>query len=345
MAEDINQEFLQLVKIIEGMQQRISVLEQTNQILVRSNKQTIDWMKDTIAELEDYKRNAVFEMRDNRMDMAGFWYPRIEAGENAVDKIVREKKSLARFGDGEFAAIAGRIRHKFQTEPDERLGKRLREVLENPQENLLIGIADNYGSLEKYSEQAKREIRRYLNPSVRMEHLKLLRPDWTYYDAYVTRPYVMYADNQTDAPADRFRSLQKIWNQRDCIFVEGSQTGLGVGNDLFRNTASIKRILGPIENAFTEYEKILECCLQQQKDSLFLLALGPTATVLAYDLCKAGYQAVDIGHIDLEYEWFLRGEGCRTSVAGKYNNEITDGEHPENIEDEEYFRQIIADFS
>lgn len=31
---------------------------------------------------------------------------------------------------------------------------------------------------------------------------------------------------------------------------------------------------------------------------LILIALGMTATVLAYDLSKAGFWAIDIGHID-----------------------------------------------
>ena len=29
---------------------------------------------------------------------------------------------------------------------------------------------------------------------------------------------------------------------------------------------------------------------------------------MAYDLCKLGYQAIDIGHTDLECELFLRNE-------------------------------------
>lgn len=41
------------------------------------------------------------------------------------------------------------------------------------------------------------------------------------------------------------------------------------------------------------------------KAKLVLIALGHTATVLAYDLAEVGYQAIDIGHIDIEYEWFL----------------------------------------
>ena len=41
------------------------------------------------------------------------------------------------------------------------------------------------------------------------------------------------------------------------------------------------------------------------KNKLILIALGPTATVLSYDLYKLGYHVIDIGHADIEYEWFL----------------------------------------
>ena len=78
---------------------------------------------------------------------------------------------------------------------------------------------------------------------------------------------------------------------------------------------------------------------------MFLLALGPTATVLAYDLCRQGFQAIDVGHVDLEYEWFLRGEGHRTYVEGKYNNELNGGEHPADVKDPWYEAQIVADIS
>ena len=52
---------------------------------------------------------------------------------------------------------------------------------------------------------------------------------------------------------------------------------------------------------------------------LILLALGPTATVMAYNLAQKGYQAIDIGHIDIEYEWYRMGAkigraSCRERV-------------------------------
>ena len=40
---------------------------------------------------------------------------------------------------------------------------------------------------------------------------------------------------------------------------------------------------------------------------LVLLALGPTATVLAARLVKVGVQALDVGHIDVEDMWYLMG--------------------------------------
>ena len=57
------------------------------------------------------------------------------------------------------------------------------------------------------------------------------------------------------------------------------------------------------------------------KDCLVLCALGPTATVLVKDLCDAGYQAIDIGHLDIEYEWFLTGAKNKSAIANKYVNE------------------------
>lgn len=342
---NIEQQFLQLVQIMENMQQRIASLEQTNQVLLRSNNQLIEVLEEQKKELEAYQRNLFFELNAPKSDMHDFWYPSIQSTNETIEQIVNHGKSLARFGDGEFAAIQGRIRHRFQTEIDEGLKQRLLEVLQSEEENLLIGIADNYGSLEKYTEQAKREIRRYMNPQVRKEHLGLLNPQKTYYDAYVTRPYVMYADSQTDAPEKRFEDLQRIWANRDCVFVEGCYTRLGIGNDLFDNAGSIQRILGPAENAFSKYQEILDFCTKQKKDTLFLLALGPTASVLAYDLCKAGYQAVDVGHVDLEYEWYLRGEGRRIPIEGKYNNELGEEQQLFPLRDEVYLSQMIADFS
>ena len=83
-----------------------------------------------------------------------------------------------------------------------------------------------------------------------------------------------------------------------------------------------------------------EAC-KLEKEVLFLIALGPAATVLSYDLFKAGYQAVDIGHVDVEYEWWRMGARKKVKLKRKYVNETAIGNEVADA-GEEYRKQIIA---
>ena len=47
------------------------------------------------------------------------------------------------------------------------------------------------------------------------------------------------------------------------LLVEGEKSRLGVGNDLFENTGSVKRILCPSENAYEKYDEILKEILKE----------------------------------------------------------------------------------
>ena len=78
---------------------------------------------------------------------------------------------------------------------------------------------------------------------------------------------------------------------------------------------SVNFIYGPKAHAFREYERILQEALKQPKDRLMIVVLGPTATILAYDLAKSGYQALDIGHLGKAYDWLKRKEEI---VIGKF---------------------------
>ena len=339
---ELEKQFLQLVKIMEQMQKREVELEQYNKILMNGNRQIIDWVRMLEKDIKLLQANIKYEILDPRTQNELLWYPTIVPQERTLDLLINDGKSISRFGDGEFAAISGEVRHKFQTDVDWKLAKRLQEVLASDNDNLLIGIADNYGSLEKYTENAQREIRYYMTSDVRRKHLQILQQGREYHDAYISRPYAMYRDNGSQAPGERFDKLKQLWKGKSCVFVEGNKTRMGVGNDLFAGVASIKRILGPAENAFRCYEAILAECKKMPKDSLFILALGPTASVLAYDLCKDGYQALDLGHVDLEYEWYLQGKGGRTKVPTKYNNELENGNEVLDVQDSWYEEQIVA---
>ena len=137
-----------------------------------------------------------------------------------------------------------------------------------------------------------------------------------------------------------FQKFKQLWNNKNIIFVEGEGSRLGLGNDLFSNAKDIKRIICPAKNAYENYSKIFETCKTLSKDSLFLLALGPTATVLAYDLALEGYRAIDLGHLDIEYEWFLKKAKNKIPIQDKYVNEAKNGKKVTNIKDSKYNSQI-----
>lgn len=331
------QEVLQL----KAIEERLAQCEQVNNVLLRANQQLLEYTKGLERDFQLLNRNMKYEILDKR-NQETISYPVIRSSEEAIEEILQNKKSLVRFGDGEFATMEGQIRAKFQTEVDQKLAERLYQVLRNKEEGVITAIADNYGNLDEYTVNSQREIRAYMAPEVRESHMRLLLPGKVYYNAYLSRPYAMYADKEPEKIREKFLRLRCLWEKRDCVFIEGEKTRMGVGNDLFDNAKSIVRILAPAQNAFRVYEALFAAAKQCRKDVLFLLALGPAATVLAYDLAMAGYQALDIGHLDLEYEWYLKGQGGRTEVPHKYNNEYPGGEQVEIIEDSVYEGQIIA---
>ena len=106
---------------------------------------------------------------------------------------------------------------------------------------------------------------------------------------------------------------------------------------------SIKRIICPKKNSFNVYDKIIKETLKINKKRLILIALGPTATILSYDLYKQGYQVIDVGHIDIEYEWFLMKAQKKIRIENKYVDEVSNGRNNiTRVKDKKYYSQIIA---
>mgnify|MGYP002622510592 CR=1 FL=1 len=270
-------------------------------------------------------------------------YPQIEPIDDTISKIINNKMSMSRFGDGEFSIINGKSRQGFQREQP-LLAERLLQVFRSKDNNHIVCIPDMYGDLSMYNTDGRYNIRLYLTSEIRKQHYELMDMNRIYGNTHITRPYVIYADNNTDAPIKRFQKLRKIWDNRKLLIIEGEKTRMGVGNDLFDNAIDIVRILGPAIDAFDRYDDILHEALQQDKDRLVLIALGATATVLAYDLSREGFQALDIGHIDIEYEWMLAGKGERTEIKHKFNNEVEGGNVVYDIDAPEYEKQIIAKY-
>ena len=255
--------------------------------------------------------------------------------EESLDKIITHKKSVCRFGDGELDVILGKSLGFQKSTPE--ISKRLLDVLTTEQDFCFVGIPDAINNFDNITEESK-EFWVDNMSRVRKIWLKYLKPNRVYLTANLTRLYIRYKDKSMCEK--NFEKLKNIWKDRDVVICEGAQTRIGVGNDIMNGCKSIKRIICPSENAFDKYDQIITTLKKQKKDSLFLIALGPTATLLAYEMAKNGYQALDVGHFDIEYEWFLRNSTKKENITNKYVYEVEGGNTTDDIEDEEYLKQI-----
>ena len=276
-----------------------------------------------------------------------FWYivlrkkrkiiPQVASIDETIRKIIDDRCSVSRFGDGEVLLTSPEKEIRFQ-KGDPLLAKRLTEVLQSHEEGHIVCISDAFCDLYRYNRKSRRFWRThfYLYGS-RWD--RLLVAGRKYYNTFVTRPYMDFARKEDSARW--FHDMKGIWENRDIVFIEGEKSRLGVGNDLFDNARSIRRILCPPRDAFERLEDIKREACKVEKEALFLIALGPAATVLAYDLFKAGYQAIDVGHVDVEYEWWRMGAHKKVKLERKYVNETAIGSEVADA-GEEYRKQIIA---
>lgn len=255
--------------------------------------------------------------------------PKVLSIDETIDLIINEHYSASRNGDGELNLMMGE-RIDFQ-HADSRMSKLLKEALNARMDKYISCLPDIFVDYSCFHDRAQSYFNNYLRKKRYFYYHYAKAP--IYGDAFISRFYIDYKDKSRSAY--QMAKLKKIWGNQDVILVEGKDSRLGVNNDLFAGVKSLKRILGPALNAFDKYDCLISIVTNNAtKDSLILLALGPTATVMAYELAKLGYWAVDIGHIDIEYEWFLMGATEKCAIPGKYTNECDEhkltGELPAN---------------
>ena len=287
-----------------------------------------------------YKLVRIIRIAELRL----FYRLRIMKSEKTIRYIIENQCSVARYGDGEFGILLQDSAPGFQQKTPE-LAQKLKAALGNRNPNLLLCVPWCLNHLKYRKADSKKWWTDWGLCNERQKRLvKIIRElsgaDYVFGDASITRPYIsMKTSDRADII---FPLLKQIWDKRDLLIVEGEYTRLGVANDLFSNANSIKRVLVPAKDAFACYEDIVSTIKSVYlSNQLVLLAVGPTATVLAFDLSKNDIQAIDIGHIDLEYDWYRKNARERIAIPGKYVNEISGGNIVEDCDDEKYLSQII----
>lgn len=263
--------------------------------------------------------------------------PEIMNSIETLEYIIQNGCSIVRFGDGEMNLMRG-VGIKFQDSSKE-IQQKLFEVANYNSDNKLLICLPNLFTEQAFNALTEKEQNWHRNvlKCTRGYWYKFFRGD-LYGDAFISRFYMQY---QNQDYSNYIQKLKQLWNDKKVLIVEGKTSRIGVGNDLFDNCKMISRILCPAKNAFSKYAEIIRSVsewLSVCNNALVISALGPTATALCYDLSLLGYQALDLGHIDIEYEWYLKGAKEKMAIAGKSVSEVT--EEVSELYDMKYEEQI-----
>lgn len=214
-------------------------------------------------------------------------YPNV-LSEVETMRLVLHGRSLSRFGDGELK-MASHVAGIKSQQSDPALSARLSAILKQSGK-CLVGIPNIRSDTPKAAHWGK-----YLR------YAWLLDDSIRYASSFVTRP--------DSAPwintPEYWAAMASLWIGQDITIVRGS--GKSLTMDDVDGARSVTEIVGPRQHAWADYDSILERITSTQP-SRVLIGLGPTATVLAVDLCARGIHAIDLGHAAMFLRKFRRGE-------------------------------------
>lgn len=226
---------------------------------------------------------------------------RVHSIDETIDELLSTEKSMVRFGDGEIVMIKG-VDLMLQKASAE-IADGLKEILAYRYDDLIVTIPGIFDTLSDHHKASRQFWRDHLL-FCRKTYETYCNPNRVYGTTFVSRCYYFAKDR---TPCDAwFAKIRKIWENRDIVIVEGIRTHNGVGNDLLDTAKSIERVICPPSDAYSAIPAILEACTTYEKDRLFLLSVGVAAKFLAAELFRQGYRVLDIGNLDMEYEWYVR---------------------------------------
>jgi glycosyltransferase family protein len=238
---------------------------------------------------------------DNYFQSLEYKRPNIMSAIETVDELINNNVSFCRFGDGELMLIEGQgiAFQDYNTD----LQKRLKEVLASNNKEIYVGLPHLY---YYYSQDFIYDVKVFLFHNMqRLDSIikKHYLPEKQYYDTGFSQVFHIF--NQNYSFGFYYEYVKNIWKNKDVVIIVGHSCFSTYYPSIFDCAKSIEYLYCPSKNAFDNYSDILSRALKIDKSKRVLIILGPTATVLAYDLAKQGYCAMDIGHIAKDYHYYL----------------------------------------
>lgn len=231
-------------------------------------------------------------------------YPNVLGEFKTLQRVVAGE-SIARYGDGEFKMAdreSGHIKSQ-RNHPD--LHRRLASIL-HESGDCMVGIPNIRSDSPKIEFWGKH-----------MSYAGLLaeRP---YVSSFITRPD---SAPWIDAP-EYWSLLESLWVGQDVTLVRGSGKSFTAERLVAAGAGNVTEILADRQQAWEKYDSLMERIGTPKRA---ILCLGPTATVMAVDLCARGVHAIDLGHAGLFHKKHVAGDPMWLSKDDKDVDRIHGG--------------------
>lgn len=210
------------------------------------------------------------------------------SAEETVSKIIQEKKSLIRYGDGEFFLMRGNSIHyqEYTKELGDMLEYIIKIYLEQKRDSYLLAMPGKY----------------FLCNSRQIWKSRLLIRSWVYPRYIFKKKFdtnVEYGEAFLFTQDNR-KYYEKIWLDKEVesiIFVHNDIKYANEFSVLYKKKVYFVKV--PSRNAYRKKEEILNEILtryKEKKGSLILISAGPCAKYLVLRLSEMGIWAIDTGH-------------------------------------------------
>lgn len=257
--------------------------------------------------------DAVYEFD---LDVAGVSKLRILDQMQSLEAIRDSNKSFVRTGDGEVKIMMG-MDQPFQ-KYEQEIADRLIRLLENPGEDILVGINRNYfvplmtkGNAAYYRRNAY---------SFRNFYLEHCNPDATYIDATCTSYPIGCGDTEDGYNSMVYEYWRKLFAGKHIAVVCGKGILDSLKYDIFALAESKKMIEGPKRHAWDEHDALISRIKREvSKEQLIVFILGMAGKAMIPELTDMGYVCWDVGHLAKYYNAYKTNlPGTKENIARFY---------------------------
>ena len=227
----------------------------------------------------------------------------ILTAEESLDLIREQPKSFIRTGDGECKIMMG-MDQPFQRYEKE-LADRLIDLLENPRDDLYVGINKSYFEPMENNTREKKNFNRRHAYEFRQIYYKYADVNRCYIDSNFTLYNIgIKRNNEIDIFFSRWMDM---FRDKDIVLICGEGILDKLDYDIFKFASKKKFLYGPKKHAWEQHSYLTERIKKEAgREQILIFILGMAGKAMIPELTDMGYMCWDIGHLAKYYDAYMK---------------------------------------